>query len=66
MDSLLFDMGFMGNGFYHSTEGKPDYVFDAGTYTMMVANWACKGTCSPLEYSLTVYQEGSGTVSINY
>ena len=57
---LLYPLGYMGSSMFHVTVGKPDMVLNAGTYTLMVANWA--GT-PRLDYSLIVYQEGSGRVS---
>lgn len=66
MDSLLFPLGYMGGTSYHVTAGEPDYVFEAGTYTMQVANWGCSGRCTPLDYKLIVSQEGSGRVSVSY
>lgn len=39
MNKLLVPSGFMGNGFYHTTVGKPHMSFPAGSYTIMVANW---------------------------
>jgi len=44
---------------YHVTVGKPDYVLGQGTYTLMLMNWSA-ATSPTIEYSLTVYQEGSG------
>jgi hypothetical protein len=63
---LLFPLGYMGSTMYHVTVGKPDYALDAGTYTLMSANWGCEGSCQPLDYTLVVYQMGSGTVSVKY
>lgn len=63
---LTFPLGYMGSSMYHVTVGRPDYKIKKGTHTLMVANWACNGSCDPLDYHLIVYQEGSGTVSVNY
>lgn len=63
---LTFPLGYMGSSMYHVTVGRPDYKIEAGTHTLMVANWGCNGSCDPLDYHLIVYQEGSGTVSVNY
>jgi len=56
----------MGGTSYHVTVGRPDYALAAGTYTLKVINWNCEGTCNPQDYSLIVYQRGSGTVNIKY
>ena len=56
---LLFPTGYMGSSMYHVTVGKPDYVLGQGTYTLMLMNWSA-ATSPTIEYSLTVYQEGSG------
>jgi hypothetical protein len=63
---LTFPSGYMGNSLYHLTVGRPDYALPAGTHTLKVINWACEGSCNPLDYSLIVYQRGSGTVKIKY
>lgn len=60
--NLIFPQGYMGSSLYHVTVGKPDYELDAGTYHLMVYNFGG----GQLDYSLTVYQRGSGTVSIKY
>jgi len=56
----------MGSSMYHVTVGRPDFELDAGTYTLMVANWACEGSCAQLDYKVIAYQRGSGTVSVKY
>jgi len=39
---LLTPIGYMGSSMYHVTVGEPDMALDAGTYTIMVANWSFK------------------------
>ncbi len=66
MNSLLTPMGFMGNGLYHTTVNKPHMKLKAGSYTIMAINWRFDKGKRVQEYSLQVYQEGTGTVTVKW
>lgn len=65
MDALEADTGVISYNLFHTTLAVPDKVYDAGTYTVLVANWSF-ADLGPVKYMLTVYQEGSGKVQVSY
>jgi len=66
MEGLEVPRGYMGNTLYHLTVGDPYKSLD-GLYTLLIVNWNFEASHkAPLKYTIQVYQEGSGEVTLQY
>lgn len=67
MDHLVVPRGYMGSTLYHLTVGDPYLTLAEGVYTLLVVNWNFESNHrEALTYGITVYQEGSGDVTLQY
>lgn len=66
MKGLTVPRGYMGQSLYHLTVGQPGLVLPAGRHTILVANWNYGKGKNVQHYTISVYQEGAGTVTLKY
>lgn len=67
MDKLVVPRGYLGSSLYHLTVGEPHLTLEAGIYTLLVVNWNFETNHqAPLPYTISVYQEGSGDITLQY
>lgn len=64
MDAIIGKLGFLGGSMFHSTLAMPDMELEAGTYTIYVANWELEKN-GPINYTLSIYQEGRGKIGVS-
>lgn len=63
-DQIIGERGWIYNTVFHNTLNEPGLKLTAGTYSILVHNWNFKNGQTDIDYQLSVYQEGAGTVTI--